>query len=203
MVRSVTDNSSARGGRSAERTADIMRATLELAQEVGYAKLSIEGISARAGVGKHTVYRRWSSKGAVFLDALLSSIEGDLGYPRTGDLVADLRVQMINAVDLLAKPPYDRLYAALVGEAQHDPAVAKALYERFVEPQAARTADRLRLAQEEGQLSPDLDLETVVALLYGAYYHKLLLTPFPVSTKDVDLVLDVFFRIGMRPPAES
>lgn len=179
-----------------------MRVTLELAQEVGYAKLSIEGIASRAGVGKHTVYRRWSSKGAVFLDALLSSIEGDLGYPYTGDLVADLRVQMTNAVSLLATPPYDRLYAALVGEAQHDPAVAKALYERFVQPQAERTADRLRAAQEDGQLSRDLDLDTVVMLLYGSYYHKLLLTPFPLSMRDVDIVLDTFFTIGLRPPGQ-
>ncbi|MEV7289860.1 TetR/AcrR family transcriptional regulator [Streptomyces sp. NPDC093252] len=199
----MTDKSPpSRDGRGAERTADIMRVTLELAQEVGYAKLSIEGIASRAGVGKHTVYRRWSSKGAVFLDALLSSIEGDLGYPYTGDLVADLRVQMTNAVSLLATPPYDRLYAALVGEAQHDPAVAKALYERFVQPQAERTADRLRAAQEDGQLSRDLDLDTVVMLLYGSYYHKLLLTPFPLSMRDVDIVLDTFFTIGLRPPGQ-
>ncbi|QDY81013.1 TetR/AcrR family transcriptional regulator [Streptomyces qinzhouensis] len=180
-----------------------MRTTLELAQEVGYAKLSIEGIAARTGVGKHTIYRRWPSKGAVFLDALLSSIEADLGYPYTGDLVADLRVQMTHAVNLLAAPPYDRLYAALVGEAQHDPAVAKTLYERFIRPQSDRTIDRLKKAQEDGQLSSGLDLETTTAALYGAYYHKLLLTPFTLSSRDVELVLDVFFTIGTHPPVKS
>ena len=48
-----------------------MRVTIELAQEIGYAKLSIEAVAARAGVGKHTVYRRWPSKAMLFHDSLL------------------------------------------------------------------------------------------------------------------------------------
>lgn len=44
-----------------------MRTTLELGQEIGYARLSIEAIAARAGTGKHTIYRRWPFKGAQFL----------------------------------------------------------------------------------------------------------------------------------------
>lgn len=44
-----------------------MRTTLELGQEIGYARLSIEAIAARAGAGKHTIYRRWPSKGSLFL----------------------------------------------------------------------------------------------------------------------------------------
>ena len=49
----------------------ILAAAFELVQEVGYAKLSIEGIAARAGVGKQTIYRWWPSKGAVLFDAFL------------------------------------------------------------------------------------------------------------------------------------
>ena len=48
--------------RALDRTQHIERTTLELAQEVGFAKLSIEAVAARAGVGKHTIYRRWPSK---------------------------------------------------------------------------------------------------------------------------------------------
>ncbi len=50
-----------------------MNTTLDLAREVGYAKLSIEAVAARAGVGKDTIYRRWPSKALQFLDAVLSS----------------------------------------------------------------------------------------------------------------------------------
>src|SRR5689334_736742 len=105
----------------ATRTETIMRATLDLAREVGYAKLSIEGVASRAGVGKHTIYRRWPSKGLLFHDALLTLNEPVLDYPDTGDVMADLRRQIHGTVDLLGTPPWGPLYQALLGEAQHDP----------------------------------------------------------------------------------
>lgn len=184
-----------------DRTAAIMKATLELAEEVGYARLSIESIASRAGVGKHTVYRRWPSKGAIFLDALLSTVEPNIGYAETGDIIADLREQMIAAIRLLASPPYDRLYAALVGEAQHDPAVAQTLYDRFIAPQAARTVDRLEKARQTGQLPADLDLDAAVAVLYGPLYFVFLLTPEKLSETYVDLLLRTVFEVGFRGPA--
>src|SRR4051812_11781658 len=105
-------------------TESIKRTTLELGQELGYGKLSIEAIAVRAGVGKHTVYRRWPSKGALLLDALLSLNEPGLNYPDTGDVRADLREQICAAVDLLAAAPFRPLFQALVGEAQQNPGVA-------------------------------------------------------------------------------
>ena len=74
----------------------ILTAALDLVEEVGYAKTSVEGIAARAGVGKQTIYRWWPSKGAVLLDALLALSEGDDGVeplPDTGDLAADLKAR--------------------------------------------------------------------------------------------------------------
>ena len=62
------------------RTA-ILDAALDLVGEVGYAKLTIEGIAARAGVGKQTIYRWWPSKGAVLLRRLSGAVRGDEGDP--------------------------------------------------------------------------------------------------------------------------
>ena len=73
----------------------ILAAALDLVEEAGYAKLSIEGIAARAGVGKQTIYRWWGSKGSVLLDALLALSEDEdgevMGLPDTGDLEATSR----------------------------------------------------------------------------------------------------------------
>ncbi|GGO32210.1 TetR/AcrR family transcriptional regulator [Micromonospora parathelypteridis] len=184
--------------RAADRTQAIMRTTLELAQEVGYAKLSIEAVAARAGVGKHTVYRRWPSKGALFLDAVLTSGEPGLDYPDTGDVVADLRRQIHAAVDLLGRPPMGPLYQALVGEAQHDPLVAAALNERFIRPQADRTVARLRKAQQQGQLSPEFDLDVAMAILSGPLYFRLLITQEPLTHEYVERVLTALLA-GMTP----
>ncbi|MFC7533763.1 TetR/AcrR family transcriptional regulator [Actinoplanes sp. GCM10030250] len=190
--------SSDRLTRSADRTQAIMRTTLELAEEVGYAKLSIEAVAARTGVGKHTIYRRWPSKGALFLDAVLTPSEPGLDYPDTGDIVADLRRQICAAVDLLGRPPLRHLYQALVGEAQHNPDVAAALNERFIRPQAERTVARLRRARDQGQLAPGFDLEIAMDILSGPLYFRLLITQEPLTHEYVERVLDVLLA-GMRP----
>ena len=181
-------------------TEAIMRTTLELGQELGYAKLSIEAIAAKAGVGKHTVYRRWPSKGALLLDSLLSLNGSDLDYPDTGDVIADLRTQIYGAVDLLATKPLGPLFQALVGEAQRDPGVATALNERFIAPQADRTVARLRAARDKGQLAPGFDLDLAMALLSGPLYFRLLIAQEPVTHVYVDRVLDALFT-GMGPRA--
>jgi AcrR family transcriptional regulator len=184
----------------ATRTETIMRATLDLAQEVGYAKLSIEAVAARAGVGKHTVYRRWPSKGLLFLDSLLSLNEPVLDYPDTGDVMADLRRQIHATVDLLATSPWAGLYRALVGEAQHDPAVAAGLNERFIRPQADKTVARLEAAKAQGQISSDLDLDLAMAILSGPLYFTFLVTQEPVTHDYIDRVLHALFAgMGPRP----
>ncbi|WP_433381343.1 TetR/AcrR family transcriptional regulator [Streptosporangium sp. CA-115845] len=184
--------------RATARTRAIMQATLALAQEAGYTKLSIEAVAARAGVGKHTIYRRWPSKGLLFLDSLLSLNEPVLDYPDTGDIVADLRRQIHAAVDLLANPPWGPLFQALVGEAQYDPMVASGLNERFIRPQEDKTVARLRAAKEHGQISPDLDLDLAMAILSGPPYFKLLITQEPLTHDYVDRLVEVLLA-GMKP----
>jgi AcrR family transcriptional regulator len=180
------------------RSEKIRSATLELAQELGFAKLSIEAVAARAGVGKHTIYRRWPSKGALFLDAVLSSHEAALEYPDTGDIVADLREQILAAVELLGRPPLGPLYRSLLGEAQHDAAVSAALNERFIAPQTQRTIARLEKARDRGQLSPDLDLELAMSILSGPIYFQFLITAEPVTRDYVDGLLAALFA-GLSP----
>jgi AcrR family transcriptional regulator len=184
--------------RGADRTEAIMRTTLELGQEIGYARLSIEAVVARAGAGKHTVYRRWSSKGALLLDSLLSLNEPGLDYPDTGDVVADLRAQIYAAVDLLAGPSFGPLFQALIGEAQHDSQIAAALNERFIAPQADKTVARLKAARDQGQLSPGFDLDLAMAILSGPLYFQFLITQEPLTHEYVDRILDALFA-GMGP----
>ncbi|MET7466374.1 TetR/AcrR family transcriptional regulator [Nonomuraea sp. NPDC005501] len=184
--------------RGADRTEAIMRTTLELGQEIGYSNLSMEAVAARAGASKQTLYRRWSSKGALLLDSLLSLNEPSLDYPDTGDLAADLRAQIYAAVDLLGRPPYGPLFHALVGEAQYDRRVADALNERFITPQRDKTVARLRAARDQGQLAPGFDLDLAMAILSGPLYFRLLITNEPLTHEYVDRVLDALFA-GMMP----
>ena len=113
----------------------ILTAAFDLLQEIGYAKLSIEGIAARAGVGKQTIYRWWPSKGAVIFDAFLMLSEATEGgpptLPDTGDLAADLTVVLRATVEEMNDPRYEQPMRALATEIALDPELAAAYAERW------------------------------------------------------------------------
>ena len=75
--------------RSAESHAAILQAALELVVEDGLRGTTIEGIAARAGVGKTTIYRRWRTKEELFMEAL-QAIAFALPDPDTGSLRGDM-----------------------------------------------------------------------------------------------------------------
>lgn len=175
-----------------------MQAALELCQEVGYGKLSIEGIASRAGVGKNTIYRWWPSKGAVLLDGLLSAMSVDASMADTGDIVADLKAQMIAAVGALGDTPLGAQYRALIGEAQHNPELARALLDRFIEPLRTASALRIELAQRKGQIRADLDSEFLVEMLYGPLYYRMLLTQRVPERARIEAIVDTAFA-GIAP----
>ncbi|MFK4088458.1 TetR/AcrR family transcriptional regulator [Kribbella sp. NPDC020789] len=183
-----------------DRTETIMRTTLELAQDLGYAKLSIEAVAARAGVGKHTVYRRWPSKGMLFHDSLMAlqtpvAVDAD-----TGDLKTDLRTRMHATVDMMTSEPWGPLYGALLGETQHDPVIAESLNERFIRPLAAKTVEAVRAAQDKGQVAAGFDPDVAMEILSGPIYFRLLVTKEPLTYEFVDRVLEGLF-IGLEPRA--
>ena len=72
--------------RSEESRQAILTAAAEMVAEVGYAGLSIEGIAARSGTGKQTIYRWWPSKAAILGEALLEGSLPPIDLPMTDDL---------------------------------------------------------------------------------------------------------------------
>ena len=58
--------------RSSASHQKILKAALQLLAEVGFEAMSIEAIATRAGVGKTTIYRRYSSKDELVADAIES-----------------------------------------------------------------------------------------------------------------------------------
>jgi AcrR family transcriptional regulator len=174
----------------------ILTATADLLGEVGYTKLAVEAIAARAGVGKQTIYRWWPDKGAVVLDAYLALVgaEQDLTVPDSGDLEADLRLVLGSLVDSLADPVFERRYRALLTAIQDDAGLAGALLDRLLKPWLEATKQRLRAAQQAGQLHNDVDLEVATELLYGPVYYRWLLRTGPISGEYVDAVVAMTLR---------
>jgi len=187
--------------RSARARQAILAATRELLSEVGFARLTIEAIAARAGVGKQTIYRWWPSKGAVVFDALLDGNvdpEGNSALPDTGEIERDLRTVLRAIVEELSDPQTDHLQRTITAEIQHDPALADELVVRLLRPQMRATADRLRVAQGAGQIGPDVEVDLGVELLFGPLFHRWLLRTAPLDAAYADRIVS-HAMAGLRP----
>jgi AcrR family transcriptional regulator len=173
----------------------ILTATADLLGEVGYTKLAVEAIAARAGVGKQTIYRWWPDKGAVVLDAYLALVgaDGDLAFPDSGDLEADLRMVLGSTVDALADPVFEQRYRALLTAIHDDAELASALLDRLLKPWLEATKQRLRVAQQAGQIRK-VDLDVAAELLYGPVYYRWLLRTGPISRRYVEALVAMTLR---------
>ncbi|WP_406305455.1 TetR/AcrR family transcriptional regulator [Streptomyces sp. NBC_00885] len=178
--------------RGTARTEELLRVTLELAAEVGYAGLSIEAVGRRAGVGKHTIYRRWPSKAALLLDALSRVWTSDLDYRDTGDVRMDLREQFLRSGLALSSPPIGPIYRAVIAEAQADSTLRATLHERFLATVEQSTLDRITRAQRTGELTAEANLEFAAEVLCGTLYYRSLLSTRPIDEDAVDGLLNMF-----------
>ncbi|MEV0613736.1 TetR/AcrR family transcriptional regulator [Nonomuraea sp. NPDC050404] len=180
----------------------ILTAARDLVSEMGYAKLTIEAIAARAGVGKQTIYRWWPSKGAVVLDAFLAlSEEGpdqSMALPDTGDLEADLKLVMRATVAEFADPAFEAPIRALNLEIINDPALATQYHEKLAGPVDEAKKVRLRSAQRAGQLAADADLDLALELLYAPLYQRWLMRSGPLTPQYADALVNAFLK-AMRP----
>ncbi|SCG37286.1 TetR/AcrR family transcriptional regulator [Micromonospora coxensis] len=178
----------------------ILRATRELVSEVGYAKLSIEAIATRAGVGKQTIYRWWRSKGAVVFDSFLALSEGadGMALPDTGDIAADLKAVLRATVAEFADPAFEAPIRALNLEIAGDPELAAQYRKKLAGPVDEAKKERLRSAQRAGQIAADADLDLALELLYAPLYQRWLLRSGPLTAAYADALVDHALR-ALRP----
>ncbi|MEV4179371.1 TetR/AcrR family transcriptional regulator [Nonomuraea sp. NPDC049709] len=153
----------------------ILSSALELCAEHGYGKVTVEAIAARAGASKKTIYRWWPSKGAVVLEAITTSAQAGTPFPDTGDIAADLRVQITGVIEVLTSPQIGSAYTGLIAEAQHDGKLMDAMLDQLIRPRVDLVIGRLRQAQERGELRDDADPQLITELLYGPIYYRMLL----------------------------
>ncbi|MEV4843562.1 TetR/AcrR family transcriptional regulator [Micromonospora matsumotoense] len=180
--------------RSVRADEAIIEATLDLLAEGSTIEaLSIEAIAARAGVGKATIYRRWSGKDALLLDAL-RRLKGVVAQP-AGHSVRDDLVLLVGAVGHNLDPRAARIMPCLVPEVNRSPDHFQ-LYQNIIEPRRKLMREVLRRGVASGELRADLDIEVAMALLTGPMLIQRLLRWHPdlddrlLPEKVVDGVLD-------------
>lgn len=183
-----------RYGRSEHARQAVLQAVDGLLVERGFAGLTIEGIAARAGVAKQTVYRWWSSKVDILLDAYEDDMAEYLAPPDLGNLGDDLRTHLHRLGEFLTTSDAGAVLRALVGQAQHDPAVATRLRTDYLTQQRKRDRAILERAVERGELPSHTDIDTALDQLLGPVYYRVLVTGEPVSKPFTDALTDKFLR---------
>ena len=148
--------------RSARAHRAILDSAIELLLEDGFTGMSMEGVAARAGVGKATIYRRWSSK-------------TELELPDTGSVRADLLDLGRQALASLGDPEYANLLARMRGEAAKHPELREAYQHKLVAPRREVVAAVIRRGIERGELRDDLDLELLVDMVVGPVIYRSLI----------------------------
>jgi AcrR family transcriptional regulator len=199
MLPDVSQSRKPNPARRSERSRQaVLAAARDLVSELGYAKVSIEAIAARAGVGKQTIYRWWPSKGAVIFDSFLALSEGEdddgVRLPDTGDIEADLKTVMRATVAEFADPASEAPVRALNMEIIADPALAEAYREKLAGPVDEAKKDRLRSAQRAGQLAAGADLDLVLEVLYAPLYQRWLHRSGPLTPQYADALVETTLR---------
>ena len=151
----------------------ILKAALDLMDEMAFAQVTAEAIADRAGTSKATVYRWWPNKAAVVIEAFREAVAPELPLRDTGSLRGDLTSQTQNFARVLAGRG-GRMLRSFVVAARSDPEVAAAFRSIWSDPRRAEAKEMLRLKQASGQLRPDVDLDLILDSLYGPLYYRYL-----------------------------
>ena len=191
-------------GRKRSETSRLaaLDATRALLVELGYERLTLDAIAARAGVGRQTLYRWWGSKGAIVAEAALAGgLASELRpIADSGELEGDLRAWLSEWVSHVATQEGTSLTLALTAAASDSQAIADQLYERFTGPHEEQLRTRLADAREAGQLRTDADVATLAAAIVGFLLYRILGRQRLPAASDVEaLVALVLTQRGDDP----
>ncbi|WP_307787870.1 TetR/AcrR family transcriptional regulator [Mycolicibacterium sp. S2-37] len=170
----------------------ITTAAVDALAEHGYAKLSMEGVAKRAGVGKSALYRRWPSKVEMVTDVLAHLSVPAGPAPDTGSLRGDIRAMLDAVADWLTDPRMRAILPSLVAEYDRNPALAEASANHISGPRRAWAREALDRAERRGDLTPEVSellLDLLVAPTYWRVVHGR-----EVDGRYLDLLADALTR---------
>lgn len=176
------------GGREEE----ILAATVALVAELGYDRLTMDAVATAAKASKATLYRRWTSKAELVVDAVSRA----KGCPMpenvdTGSLRGDLISLACGAGGFTDEMPMS-VMAGLLTALQHDPELQRAFRERFLAPRLGLVATIYQRAIDRGEISPDIDVELLANTLPAVIIHHAFL--LGIEPTD-DLILRVIDNV--------
>ncbi|MET9505360.1 TetR/AcrR family transcriptional regulator [Streptomyces sp. NPDC006622] len=178
-----------RGGRPRSAAADaaILAATRQALVELGWSKLTLGDVATRAGVAKTTLYRRWSGKNELVVDAVAELFD-ELELPDRGSLAADIEGVVLQFAAILARPEAKSGLMAVVAESIRDDALRARIRASIVDPQKELVLEGRARAQTRGELPPETDpteaartVDLIFDMVAGAVVHRTLVSAEPAD----------------------
>ena len=173
-----------------ERETEILDATLDLLLEVGYDRLTMDGVASRARASKATLYRRWTAKHSLVVDALMRAKKSP-AVPEvdTGTLRADLLATYCSPGGF-GHGESAELLAVLMTALHTDAAFATEFRTRFLQPKVEISRRIYARAQARGEIPPGVDLDLLAPALTGILLHRVFLLGQAVDERTVEAVID-------------
>jgi len=162
--------------RSAQSHQAMLQATLELLGEVGFDVMSIDAIATRAGVGKTSIYRRYSSKEELVADAI-ESIRQDVVIPNTGKLWSDIDALIKNAAQITLTPLGRKTVAMIISSASSNSKFAHIYWTKYLQPRRQAFAVVMERSKVRNEIPADLDPGLVFDTISGIMLYALIFQP--------------------------
>jgi AcrR family transcriptional regulator len=182
--------------RDARHDKAILDAAAEILFDKGYSGLSIDGVAAAAGVSRPTIYRRWSSKLALAVAAVVHSSGLVLPVPDTGSVRRDLIAVQRHHIKNFNEPRSRRVTAGIVADLANDPELTEFYLHLYAKPRRASIWQALQRGVDRRELRPGIDFMFVTDLLLGPLFVRSVvwgqrLDP-AMASKTVDVVMAAF-----------
>ncbi|WP_240045619.1 TetR/AcrR family transcriptional regulator [Streptomyces sp. L-9-10] len=173
--------------RSADADSAILEATRAALGELGWSKLTMGDVATRAGVAKTTLYRRWTAKSELVVDAVAVLFD-ELELPDRGSLAADVEGVVLQFAALLERPETKTALMAVIAESTRDEALRTRIRASIVDRQKRLVALGRERAQARGELPREPDAakaartaDLIFDVIAGAVVHRTLVSAEPVD----------------------
>lgn len=182
-----------------DREVEVLEATLEVLEDVGYDRLTMDAVATRARASKATLYRRWRTKASLVIDALLLEREPPV-VPDTGTLRGDLLAAFCGSGGLMDEHSVAGLSSVLTAITR-DEELAEQFRTRVVGPKLAVSRAVYERAVARGEARPDLDVSLFGPALAGILLHRAYVLGEPPSPGRIARVIDQIILPAVQAPA--
>lgn len=193
-------------GRPRDSAADqaILQAGLELFIEHGVEGTSMEQIAKRAGVGKPTIYRRWSTKEELISAAMETLAADSSSWASPAVIASESPYDLVEAVidgaaEAAATPQYRALVARVFGSAVSHPELMATYWRRYILPRRQLATALFERARQLGTVAENTDIDVALDMIVGAVTYRVLQPDPPDADGMRRYLREVYRQVGLLP----